>query len=191
MTINCFENYDFSNIEKNKNNISSNLIKINSNEDDIAYNLNEINYLKNNKSTQYPKNVYNILFYNKKTQLDFRYDTFYEKVFDVNANKNDFIEINLRMLLDYKNINESHLVFTAFKLIDDDDELYVATYHNKDNISYKNFVFISKTIFYNFEKDTKKLKILIYFRKTYTNAIIKIWYRPVNTDRMIIKHFGN
>ena len=33
-------------IEKNKNNISTNLIKINSNEDNIAYNLNEINYLK-------------------------------------------------------------------------------------------------------------------------------------------------
>ena len=52
-------------IEK-KNNISTNLIKINSNKDDILYNLNEINYLKNNNSTQYLKNVYNILFYDKK-----------------------------------------------------------------------------------------------------------------------------
>ena len=35
------------------------------------------------------------------------------------------------MLLDYENINESHLVFTAFELInDDDEELYIATYHN-------------------------------------------------------------
>ena len=66
-------------IIKNKNNISTNLIKINSNEDDIAYNLSEINYLKNNKSTQYLKNVYNILFYNKKTLIDFR-NIFYEKV---------------------------------------------------------------------------------------------------------------
>ena len=98
------------------------------------------------------------------------------------------------MLLDYENINESHLVFTAFKLInddDDDDELYIGTYKNKDNISYKNFVFINETIFYNFVKDTKKLKILIYFRKADTNAVIKIWYKPVSTDRMIIKHFGN
>ena len=96
------------------------------------------------------------------------------------------------MLLDYENLNESHLVFTAFKLIDDnDDELYIGTYYNKDDILYKNFVFISKTIFYNFEKNTKKLKILIYFRKTNTNAVIKIWYKPVNTDRMIIKHYGN
>ena len=191
MTINCFENYDFSDIYKNKNNISTNLIKINSNEDDILYNLDVINYLKNNKSTQYLNNVYNILFYDKKTQIDFR-NIFYDKVFDVNANKNDFIEINLRILLDYENINVSNYVFTAFKLIDDDDdELYIATYYNKDKILYKNFVFISETIFYNFEKDTKKLKILIYFRKVDNNAVIRLYYKPVNTDRMIIKHFGN
>ena len=191
MVIDCFENIDFLDIYENKNNISTNLIKINSNEDDIAYNLNEIKYLKKNKSTQYLKNIYNILFYNKRAQIDFR-NNFYNKTFELNANKNDFIEINLRILLDYENINESHLVFTAFKLInDDDDELYVATYHNKDKILYKNFVFISETIFYNFEKDTKKLKILIYFRKADTNAVIKIWYKSVNTDRMIIKHFSN
>ena len=50
----------------NESNISSNLIKINSNEDDILYNLNEINYLKNNKSTNYLKNIYNILIYDLK-----------------------------------------------------------------------------------------------------------------------------
>ena len=63
------ENNISSNLSKigdNKNNISSNLIKINSNEDDILYNLSEINHLKNNKSTQYLKNIYNILFYDKK-----------------------------------------------------------------------------------------------------------------------------
>ena len=48
-------------IEKNKNDISTNLIKINSNEDDILYNLSEINYLKNNNSSQYLKNIYFIL----------------------------------------------------------------------------------------------------------------------------------
>ena len=50
----------------NKSNISSNLIKINTSEDDILYNLNEINYIKNNKSTQYLKNIYNILIYDSK-----------------------------------------------------------------------------------------------------------------------------
>ena len=72
MTINCFENYDFSDIYENKNNISTNLINISSNEDNIAYNLSGIDYLKKNKSTQYLKNVYNILFYDKKTQINFK-----------------------------------------------------------------------------------------------------------------------
>ena len=56
-------------INTNKNNISTNLIKINSNEDDILYNLSEINYIKNNNSKSYLKNIYNILFYDKKLKL--------------------------------------------------------------------------------------------------------------------------
>ena len=77
-----------SNIDANKNNMSTNLININTNEDDIVYNLSEINYIKNNISKPYLKYVYNILSYNKKTQIDFR-NLFYEKVFDINANKNE------------------------------------------------------------------------------------------------------
>ena len=68
MTIDCFENYSFLDIYRNK--------------EDITSNLSEINYLKNNNS--YLKSVYNILFYNKKTQIDFR-GIFFQKVFGVNA----------------------------------------------------------------------------------------------------------
>ena len=96
------------------------------------------------------------------------------------------------MLLDYENINKSHIVIAAFKLINDNnEETYVNTYHNGDDILYKNFVFFNKSIFYNFEKDTKKLQILIYFRVTEFNDVVKAWYIPVNTDRLIIKHYGN
>ena len=96
------------------------------------------------------------------------------------------------MLLDYKHITESNIVITAFKLINDNkEEIYVATYHNRDDILYKNFVFFNKSIFYNFEKDTKKIRILIYFRVTEFKAAVKAWCIPVNTDRMIIEHYGN
>ena len=93
-----------SKIDTNKNNISTNLININTNEDDIAYNLSEINYIKNNISKPYLKNIYNILFYESKTQIDFR-GIFFEKVFDVNANKNDFIEMNFKIGLEYEDIS--------------------------------------------------------------------------------------
>ena len=75
-----------SKIDTNNNNISTNLIKINSNEDDILYNLGEITYIKNSISKSYLKNVYNILFYEAKEQIDFNND-FYNKSFELNAKK--------------------------------------------------------------------------------------------------------
>ena len=57
-------------IDRKKNDISTNLINVNTNEDIIAYNLNEINYIKNNISKPYLKKIYNILFYESKTQVD-------------------------------------------------------------------------------------------------------------------------
>ena len=107
-------------IDTNKNNISTNLIKINSNEDDISYNLSEITYIKNNISKSYLKDVYNILFHNVKEKIEFS-NNFYDKTFELNA-KNDFIEINLKMLLEYEYIKKSYIIITAFKLINDDKE---------------------------------------------------------------------
>ena len=50
--------------------MNTNKNSIEDNDTDIAYNLQEINKIKNNKT--YLKNVCNILFHNKKTQIDFR-----------------------------------------------------------------------------------------------------------------------
>ena len=95
------------------------------------------------------------------------------------------------MLLDYENIKESHIVITEFKLYNDDDEqIYISTYNNGGDITFKNFVFLNKYIFYNFEKDTTKLRILIFFRMTKIE-VVKIWYEPKNTDRFILKHYSS
>ena len=136
------------------------------------------------------KNIKNMLFYDERDQINFK-GIFFNKTFELNIKKNDFIEIDLRMLLDYENINEAHIIITEFKLYNDNDErIYISTYNNGDSISYKNFVFINKHIFYNFEKDTKNLKIIIEFRMTRVE-VVKIWYEPKNLDRFIIKHYGN
>ena len=79
------------------NNISINLEKIDENKEDIASNLEKIN----NISKKYLKKVYNILLNDEKTQIDFRKDIFYEKVFDVDSKENDFIEISLKIMLEY------------------------------------------------------------------------------------------
>ena len=102
-----------SKIDTNKNDISTNLININTNEDNLAYNLSEINYIKNNISKPYLKNIYNILFYESKTQINFR-GIFFEKVFDVNTNKNDFIETNFKIDLQYEDISERNYVKTIY-----------------------------------------------------------------------------
>ena len=94
------------------------------------------------------------------------------------------------MLLDYENIKESNITITEFKLYNDNEQIYISTYNNGDFIIYSNCVFINKNIFYNFEKDIKNLKMINEFRMTEID-VVKIWYIPKNTDRMIIKHYGN
>ena len=176
-------------INDNKNSISTNLIKINSNEDDILYNLNEINYLKNNNSKSYLKNVYNILFYDKKTQVSFR-NLFFEKVFDVNASINDFIEISFKISLQYENISERSYVKTLYELFDENDNsLYTKSVSNNDYSYYSNKIFINENIFYNFTKNIKKTKFVIKFQMI-LSRVIKIWYIKNDNYRLVIKNYG-
>ena len=177
-------------IIKNKSNISTNLTKINSNEDDIAYNLSEINYLKKNKPTQYLKNVYNILFYVKKTHIDFR-NMFYEKVFDVNANKNDFVEMKFKIDLQYEDISERNYVKTIYQLFDDenDNSLYIKSVTNNDYVYFSNRVIVDENIFYNFNKVFKKIKFIIKFQML-LSRVIKIWYIKNDNYRLTIKNYG-
>ena len=115
--------------------------------------MSEINYLKNNKSTQYLKNVYNILFYESKTRINFR-NIFYEKVFDVNANKNDFVEMNFKISLQYESISERSYVKTIYELFDENnDSLYIKSVNSNDYQCYSNKIFINENIFYNFNKN--------------------------------------
>ena len=59
-------------------------------------------------------------------------------------------------------------------------------------IFYIKILFFSINLFFIISKKIqKKLQILIYFRVTEFNAVVKAWYIPVNTDRLIIKHYGN
>ena len=177
-------------INKNKNNISTNLIKINSNEDDILTNLNEINYLKNNKS--YLKNVYNILFYNNNEQISFKDEIFYEKIFELNANKNDFIEMSFKIELEYRNINDRNYVKNIYEIFDENNNrLYIKTISNDEYSYFSNRVIIDENIFYNFNKDIKKIKFVIKFQKLSASRVIYLYYMKNLNYRFILKHYGN
>ena len=134
---------NLSKIDTNKNDISTNLIKINSNEDDILYNLSEINYIKNNNSKSYIKNIYHILFYDKKTQINFKKDVFYERVFDIDSNKNNFLEMSFKISLQYESISERSYVKTIYQIFDENDNsLYIKSVDNNDYPYYSNKIFI-------------------------------------------------
>ena len=144
-------------ILSNKNDISTNLIKINSNEDEIAY-------IKNNISKPYLKNNYYVLFYESKTQIDFT-GIFYEKVFDVNANVNDFIEMNFKIDLTYEDISERNYIKTIYELFDENDNsLYIKSVSNNEYLYFSNRVIVNENIFYNFTKNAEKLKFVIKFQ---------------------------
>ena len=162
---------------------------MNSNEDDILYNLSEINYIKNNNSTQYLKNVYNILFYDTKTQIDFR-NIFYEKVFDIDANKNDFIEMNFKIDLQYEDISERNYVKTIYEIFDEyNNSLYIRSVTNNNYTYFSNRVIIDENIFYNFTKNVKKIKFVIKFNML-LSRVIEIWYIKNDNYRLTIKNYG-
>ena len=180
------------NILSNKNDISSNLIKINSNEDDILYNLSEINNIKNNKTNQYLKNIYNILIYESKTQIDFREDIFYEKIFNIDAAINDFIEINFKIGLEYRDTDDRHYVKSIYQIFDENDNsLYIKSVTNNDYAYFSNRLIIDENIFYNFITNVKKIRFVIKFQKSSVSRVIYLYYIKNDNYRLILKHYGN
>ena len=157
---------------------------------DISNNSSEIDYLKNNMSKTFLKNTYNISFYDGKTEVILS-EIFYEKIFEVNAEQNDFIEINLKMLLEYENINEKNYVSIIYQILDENNiSLYFLQINNNEYQYFSNKLSINEKNFYNFTENVKK----IIFRITYvTTAVrdIKIWYINDNNYRFILKHYSS
>ena len=183
---------NLSKINNNSSDISSNLSKINNNSSDISSNLSKINNLINNKSTQYLKNIYNILIYDSKTQIDFRKDIFYEKIFNVNANQNDFIEIFFKIQLEYNNTDYRDYVKSIYELFDENNNsLYIKSVNNNQYNYFSNKMTIDENIFYNFTNNIKKLKFVIKFQKLSSTRVVYLYYNKNDNNRLILKHYGN
>ena len=176
-------------VDTNTRDISTNLNKINSNEDDILTNLNNINNLKNNKS--YLKNVYNILFYYNNEQISFKDEIFYEKEFNVNASINDFIEINFKIGLEYRNINDRSYVKNTYEILDkNNNRLYIKTISNDEYSYFSNKVIIDENIFYTFTKKIEKIKFIIKFQKLSASRVVYLYYMRNDNYRLTIKNYG-
>ena len=132
------------NIEDSLNTVNDISGKIDENKENIASNLEKRNDIKKT----YLENVYDILLYNQKTQIDFREDIFYEKIFDVDSKKNDFIEIDFKILLEYSIFNNRNLVKIIIELLEENNNsLYVKSNLNNEYAFYENKVLLLKIYF--------------------------------------------
>ena len=68
-----------------------------------------MNKIKYNKTYLKTFIIFYFMIRKHKSTLKIYY-LFYEKYFDVNANKNDFIEINFKIDLEYEDISERNYV---------------------------------------------------------------------------------
>ena len=151
----------------------------------------KINTISVNNNLTNLKNLFNIKYYDYKKEIKFN-ESFFNKTFNLDFKKNDFVDIDLKMKLEYENVDDSEIISTKIKLYNDiNEEIFVTNYNNKDSISYSNFVFLNKNILYNFIEDTKFVKIIITFEFQQIKSIKKIHYIPTNNDRLYLKHYGN
>ena len=170
--------------------IENSLNTINNISSDISNNSNEINYIKSNITKSYLKNIYNILFYNEEKQINSG-EIFYEKIFVIDSIQDDFIELNLKMLIKYEDISQKKFVRTIYEILDENNNsLYFSQINNNDYQYFSNKLSINENIFYNFTKNIKKIKFRISFVKTAIQNI-KISYINDNNYRFILKHYGN
>ena len=179
-------------VDTNAKDISNNLIKIDSNKDYILTNLNEINYSKNNNNYKSNlKNIFNILFYNNNEQISFKDKIFYEKIFNVDAAINDFIEMSFKIELEYRNINDRNYVKNIYQIMDENDNsLYIKSVSNSEYPYFSNKVIIDEDIFLNFTKDVKKIKFVIKFQKLSSTRVIYLYYIKNENYRFILKHYA-
>ena len=146
--------------------------------------MSEINYIKNNDSKSCLKNIYKILFYESKTQIDFR-GIFLKKY---SMLINDFIEMNFKISLEYQSISNRNYVKTIYEIFDNNDNsLYVKSVNNNDCPYYSNRIFIDENIFHNFTKNIRKIKYVIKFQMILSRVI---WYIKNDNYRLILKHYS-
>ena len=95
------------------------------------------------------------------------------------------------MLSKYDDVSNAKYVTTNFILYDNNgNELYIASYDNSDYIANSNTdILLNNAFYYNFDSNSTNLKIVLSFSKSRSG--LNITYSSINTNRLIIKHYGN
>ena len=92
--------------------------------------------------------------------------------------------------LQYEDISERNYVKTIYQLFDENDNsLYIKSVTNNDYTYFSNRVIVDENIFYNFNKNVKKIKFVIKFQML-LSRVIKMWYIKIDNYRLTIKNNG-
>ena len=77
-----------------------------------------------------------------------RKDIFYEKVFDINAGINDFIEMNFKIELEYQDTDDRDYVKTIYEIFDENNNrLYIKSIANNNYLYFSNKLIIDENFF--------------------------------------------
>ena len=147
-----------------------------------------IKNIQDSLNKNYLKNFYNELYHENDLKVS---HIFYDKTFTINAKKTDFLEVYFKIQLDYDNLSNAKYVDTNFILYDmsNGKELFSRSYDNDDYIGVANVnIILQNAFYYTFDRDVNKLKVAITFSFSATN--LNITYKSINTNRLIIKHYG-
>ena len=132
-----------------------------------------------------------MLFYDNKKQISFTTD-FYSKIFNVNAIKDDFIELKFKIYLEIDNLNSSQNIQFSYELLDDNSNRLFT--FSKKLSQYKRinnkYILININILYFFIKDVNSIKFIIKFNLLILQ-FIELYYIKNNNYRLTLKHFGN
>ena len=111
-------------------------------------------------------------------------------MFAIDVSVNDFLEMNFKIFLQYESISERSYVKHFYQIFDENDNsLYIKSVTNDDYQYYSNIIFIDENIFYDFNKNVKKIKFVIKFQML-LSRVIKIWYIKNDNYRLILKHYS-
>ena len=83
--------------------------------------------------------------------------------------KNDFIELYIKVLLNYTNIKDNIYVKSIYQIKNNDTVLYTNIIDHNKYTYFNNHLTINETIFYTFEKDMNSITFLINFEKIKNN----------------------
>ena len=99
--------------------------------------------------------------------------------------------MSFKISLQYDDISERAYVKTIYQLLDENNNsLYIKSVDNNDYQYYSNKIFIDENIFYNFNKNIKKIKFIIKFQKLIASRVIYLYYIKNDNYRLTIKNYG-